>query len=226
MNQIVNFTEKTSDSTFSGKMNCSHCHQALAASAKFCNRCGMPQTPASDVLPAASHPDLVCEACQAPCQPHTKFCPQCGHTLGLPAQIAPLQPRPPLLRWALVAAAVVLVGGVLAWAWLKPSAHTTAASGAQPTAPRTSPIDIEDQAKADALVGPPSSAQTPPPTAAAPSVVEPQADDAATVPTTSTEAAAPRSAEPSKPASSKPAVPPSRPAAKPQTSPTLQDLLD
>jgi RNA polymerase subunit RPABC4/transcription elongation factor Spt4 len=210
-----------SDSTFSGKMNCAHCHQVLAASAKFCSRCGTPHTPVSDVRPAASHPGPICEACQTLCQPQTKFCPQCGHTLGQATQIASPQPRPPLLRWVLVTAAVVLVGGGLAWAWLKPSAHTTAASGAQSTAPRASPINLEDQAKADALVGPPSSAQILPPAAANTTAVDTPADDATTAPAAPTEAAAPRATEPSRPA-----MPPSKPAAKPQASPTLQDLLD
>ncbi|MDR2324315.1 MAG: hypothetical protein LBE51_02770 [Acidovorax sp.] len=126
-----------------------------------------------------------------------------------------------MLRWVLVTAAVVLVGGGLAWAWLKPSAHTTAASGAQSTAPRASPINLEDQAKADALVGPPSSAQILPPAAANTTAVDTPADDATTAPAAPTEAAAPRATEPSRPA-----MPPSKPAAKPQASPTLQDLLD
>lgn len=255
-------------------MNCSHCNQVLAASAKFCNRCGTPQAPAETVAPAASR---VCEACQTPCQHLTKFCPQCGHTLGqamptvsglaatsessvepaLPAEphrpvdatspaqspAPPAQPftaktslpsasapsRPAMLRWILTAVAVVLVGGGLAWALLQPSKPSTPASGAQPSAAQIPQIDLEDRAKADALVGPPSSAQIPSPAAEASTVVDAPADDPP-VPAASSEtaAAAPRSAEPRKPVPSKPVVPPSRPAAKPepQASPTLKDLLD
>lgn len=65
-------------------MNCSHCNQVLAASAKFCNHCGTAQNPAP-VPPAPSEvqPQVeFCEQCQAPCKPQAKFCLQCGHRLA------------------------------------------------------------------------------------------------------------------------------------------------
>ena len=65
-------------------MNCSQCGNALAANAKFCNRCGSRQTLPAAALEAVAAPvssaaaEKICPQCQAVCKPLAKFCPKCG----------------------------------------------------------------------------------------------------------------------------------------------------
>lgn len=133
------------------------------------------------------------------------------------------QQRAGWLRWALVAVAIALVGGVVAWLLLKPGLSPRVPAGAISIPAQVNEVDHDDRSKADALVGPsaPQEIFEQP----EPAPIEP----AATASPTPAPVPAPApTTEPSKPAPSKPAPAPAKPAPKPerQASPTLKDLLD
>ncbi|MEX8193870.1 zinc ribbon domain-containing protein [Comamonas guangdongensis] len=187
-------------------MNCSQCGNALTAQARFCNRCGCPQTPAE---PAAAQDGLSCPQCHASCQPRARFCPQCGTSLAPVAAAArpapapeppriepflesaaprparnhnpPALPREPLpgnRSWIKWAVLALVIAAVAAGAMMARNMAGLSKSHTDAALPDKDALSAQDKARADALVGPQTGAAAGSAATAAPST----ADAAAPVP--------------------------------------------
>ncbi|MBV8248978.1 MAG: zinc ribbon domain-containing protein [Comamonas sp.] len=168
-------------------MNCSQCGNALAAQARFCNRCGCPQTPAE---PAATQDGSICPQCHASCQPQAKFCAQCGASLAPAADVArpapppeppriepflesstprparsyanaPALPQEPLAgnrSWIKWAALALVIAAVAAGALMARNMAGLSKAHTDIAMPDKDALSAQDKARADALVGPQATA--------------------------------------------------------------------
>ena len=145
-------------------MNCSQCGNALAANAKFCNRCGTLQArpPATDDLAAlAANAEKTCPQCQAICKPQAKFCPKCGESFPVASAATTALPASAPHISAAATGAAALAATTVALA--TPPAAVPAAAPAWTPPPSTPPAPIP------AVTPAPVSAPTPAP---APSIAE------------------------------------------------------
>lgn len=143
-------------------MNCSQCGNALAANAKFCNRCGARQTPSTTIsdpsaatAPVTAPAEKICPVCQAVCKPLARFCPKCGNSFpadtGTPSIVpveVPALDMPPGTPAALsesTQADSALAAGGLGTATSRPKseAPTSLASTSSAEPPRIEPMTTE-----------------------------------------------------------------------------------
>ncbi len=71
---------------------CTHCGNQLKPDAKFCSKCGQLVKEEVKPLPVTPPQQPLCSKCGTPLVPGVKFCTTCGR----PAQIATVQPPPPV----------------------------------------------------------------------------------------------------------------------------------
>ncbi|RGE41178.1 hypothetical protein DZC30_19100 [Comamonas testosteroni] len=135
-------------------MNCSQCGNALAANAKFCNRCGsrqnLPSTVAEAAVtaaPASAATEKICPQCQAVCKPQAKFCPKCGSSFPAmtdganPAPTAALSPSAlPSATVTTAASAALQVAATTAAITAPPAEPAKDAAAAPVTAPAPIPL--------------------------------------------------------------------------------------